>query len=203
MEEAKVKNIRPKYTLNWLGTHTLFVIGISMLMAFIAMGFDSMAWSRFHAGLLSESDCNLVDHAMGFCFVVIAITLVSIMIVEVAFRKAVNYFQYILIAAALTVFYLLLLAMTEKMPFWLSYTIVSAMTIGLISWFMTGVMDSIKAGRLAAMIIFVEYLLIFLLIQLGSMALLVGSLALFILIAVAMYFSLRLKMVDDELVLKK
>lgn len=125
------------------------------------------------------------------------------MIVEVAFRKAVNYFQYILIAAALTVFYLLLLAMTEKMPFWLSYTIVSAMTIGLISWFMTGVMDSRKAGRLAAMIIFVEYLLIFLLIQLGSMALLVGSLALFILIAVAMYFSLRLKMVDDELVLKK
>lgn len=203
MEEAKVKNIRPKYTLNWLGTHTLFVIGISMLMAFIAMGFDNMAWSRFHAGLLSESDCNLVDHAMGFCFAVIAITLVSIMIVEVAFRKAVNYFQYILIAAALTVFYLLLLAMTEKMPFWLSYTIVSAMTIGLISWFMTGVMDSIKAGRLAAMIIFVEYLLIFLLIQLGSMALLVGSLALFILIAVAMYFSLRLKMVDDELVLKK
>ena len=203
MEEAKVKNIRPKYTLNWLGTHTLFVIGISMLMAFIAMGFDSMAWSRFHAGLLSESDCNLVDHVMGFCFAVIAITLVSIMIVEVAFRKAVNYFQYILIAAALTVFYLLLLAMTEKMPFWLSYTIVSAMTIGLISWFMTGVMDSIKAGRLATMIIFVEYLLIFLLIQLGSMALLVGSLALFILIAVAMYFSLRLKMVDDELVLKK
>lgn len=203
MEEAKVKNIRPKYTLNWLGTHTLFVIGISMLMAFIAMGFDSMAWSRFHAGLLSESDCNLVDHATGFCFAVIAITLVSIMIVEVAFRKAVNYFQYILIAAALTVFYLLLLAMTEKMPFWLSYTIVSAMTIGLISWFMTGVMDSIKAGRLATMIIFVEYLLIFLLIQLGSMALLVGSLALFILIAVAMYFSLRLKMVDDELVLKK
>lgn len=203
MEEAKVKNIRPKYTLNWLGTHTLFVIGISMLMAFIAMGFNSMAWSRFHAGLLSESDCNLVDHATGFCFAVIAITLVSIMIVEVAFRKAVNYFQYILIAAALTVFYLLLLAMTEKMPFWLSYTIVSAMTIGLISWFMTGVMDSIKAGRLAAMIIFVEYLLIFLLIQLGSMALLVGSLALFILIAVAMYFSLRLKMVDDELVLKK
>lgn len=140
---------------------------------------------------------------MGFCFAVIAITLVSIMIVEVAFRKAVNYFQYILIAAALTVFYLLLLAMTEKMPFWLSYTIVSAMTIGLISWFMTGVMDCRKAGRLAAMIIFVEYLLIFLLIQLGSMALLVGSLALFILIAVAMYFSLRLKMVDDELVLKK
>ena len=120
-----------------------------------------------------------------------------------SFRKAVNYFQYILIAAALTVLYLLLLAMTEKMPFWLSYTIVSAMTIGLISWFMTGVMDSRKAGRLAAMIIFVEYLLIFLLIQLGSMALLVGSLALFILIAVAMYFSLRLKMIDDELVLKK
>lgn len=54
MEEAKVKNIRPKYTLNWLGTHTLFVIGISMLMAFIAMGFDSMAWSRFHAGLLGQ-----------------------------------------------------------------------------------------------------------------------------------------------------
>lgn len=203
MEEAKVNYVKPRYTLNWLGAHMLFIVGISMLMSFITVGFNGMAWARSHDGLLPEADCHLVDQTMDFCFAVIAITLVSILVVEVAFRKAVNYFQYILIASALMVFYLLLLAMTEKMPFWLSYTIVSAMTIGLVSWFITGIMSSKKAGRLSAMIVFVEYLLIFALIQLGSMALLVGSIALFLLIAVAMYFSLRLKMVDGELILKK
>ncbi len=203
MEEIKVNYVRPKYTLNWLGMHTLFVIGISMVLAFITVGFDNMAWSRTHAGLLTETGYRLVGHTMDFSFAVTAITLVSIMIVELAFRKAINYFQYILIAVALTVFYLLLMAMTEKMPFWVSYTIVSAMTIGLVSWFLTGIMDNRKAGRLGAMVILVEYVLIFMLIQLGSMALLVGSLAMFILIAVAMYFSLTLKLVDDELVLTK
>ena len=36
----------------------------------------------------------------------------------------------------------------------------------------------------------------------GSMALLIGSLSLFVLIAVAMYFTLKLKVENEELVLK-
>ena len=124
------------------------------------------------------------------------------MLVEIAFRKSINYLQYALIAMALTLFYLLLLAMSEKLAFGLSYAIVSAMTIGLIALFIKGITKNGKAVGLSSGILIVEYGLMFLLIKLGSMALLVGSLSLFLLIALAMYFTLKLKVENDELVIK-
>jgi inner membrane protein involved in colicin E2 resistance len=52
-------------------------------------------------------------------------------------------------------------------------------------------------------ILVAEYALMFVLIKLGSMALLVGSLSLFAILAVAMYFTLKLKMKNGELTLEK
>lgn len=124
------------------------------------------------------------------------------MLVEVAFRKGINYLQYALIGMALTLFYLLLLAISEKLAFGWSYAIVSVMTIGLIALFVKGITQNLKAVGLSTGILVVEYALMFILIKLGSMALLIGSLSLFLLIALAMYFTLKLKVENEELILK-
>ena len=76
------------------------------------------------------------------------------------------------------------------------------MTIGLIALFIKGITRTRKAVGLSSGILIVEYGLMFLLIKLGSMALLVGSLSLFLLIALAMYFTLKLKVENDGLVIK-
>lgn len=55
---------------------------------------------------------------------------------------------------------------------------------------------------MAGGILVLEYGLMFMLIKLGSMALLIGSIVLFLLIALAMYFTLKLKVVNDELTIK-
>lgn len=92
--------------------------------------------------------------------------------------------------------------MSEKMSFWIAYVIVSIMTIALISCFVMGLTKNTKAAILSTVILAVEYGLILELVYMGSMALLIGSLSLFILIAVAMYFTLKLKVENEELVLK-
>ena len=99
-------------------------------------------------------------------------------------------------------FNLLLLAMSEKMSFWIAYVVVSIMTIALISCFVMGLTKNKKAAILSTGILAVEYGLILVLVYMGSMALLIGSLSLFILIAVSMYFTLKLKVENEELVLK-
>lgn len=193
---------RPKYTMRWLGTHIAYALVLALLAASVAAIIAGFAGSRNSNGMLSQGDYDLVSQSVLYCYGIVAISSVSLMLIELAFRKAVSYLQYALIAVALTIFYLLLLAMAEKMPFAAAYSIVSVMTISLISVFVNGLSHNIKAVRLTAIILVVEYALLYILINLGSMALLVGSLLLFILVALAMYFTLKLKVENEELFIK-
>ncbi len=202
MEENYEIHKEPKYTMRWLAIQTVFVIGISYVLALIAGLIDSFAVGRQEMGLLPETRYEFVSQSTDYCFAVIAITCMSLMLIEVAFRKGINFLQYGLIACALCLFNLLLLAMAEKMPFWMAYAVVSVMTITLISFFVWGLTKKRKATLISTVILAVEYSLILLLVYMGTMALLIGSLLLFVLIAVAMYFTLKLKVENEELVLK-
>lgn len=202
MEENCEIYREPKYTMRWLGLQTLFVLGISIVLALIASGLDGFALGRQESGLLPGNRYEYVSQSITYCFAVITITSMSLMLIEVAFRKGINYLQYGLIGCALCLFNLLLLAMAEKTSFWSAYGIVSIMTIALISCFVMGLTKIKKAALLSTTILAVEYGLILVLVYMGSMALLIGSLSLFILIAVAMYFTLKLKVENEELVLK-
>jgi inner membrane protein len=71
--------------------------------------------------------------------------------------------------------------------------VAAAATIGLITLFLKSVLQS---GRLAAIMAFVlalQYGYIFVVLQLQDSALLVGSIGLFVVLAVIMYFSRRIK----------
>lgn len=202
MEDTNEIYKEPKYTMHWLGLQTLYVLGISIVLALIASGLDGFASGRQESGLLPGDRYEYVSQSITYCFAVIAITSMSLMLIEVAFRKGINYLQYGLIGCALCLFNLLLLAMAEKISFWIAYVVVSIMTIALISCFVMELTKNKKAAFLSTIILGVEYGLILVLVYIGSMALLIGSLSLFILIAVAMYFTLKLKVENEELVLK-
>lgn len=192
----------PKYTMRWLGLQSLFVLGVAFVLTLVASGIDGFASSRVESGFFHGTRYTLLSQSIVYCFGVIVITSMSLMLIEVAFRKSINYIQYVLIAMALTLFYLILLAMSEKLNFGVSYAIVSAMTICLIALFIKGITRNIKAVELSSGILIIEYGLMFFLIKFGSMALLVGSLSLFLLIALAMYLTLKLKVENEELVIK-
>lgn len=202
MEENSEIYREPKYTMRWLGLQSLYVLGVALILALIASGIDSFALSRVISGLLHKTGYTLLSQSIVYCFGVIAITSISLMLVEVAFRRGINNLQYALIGMALTLFYLLLLAISEKMAFGWSYLIVSVMTIGLIALFIKGITQNKQAVGLTAGILVVEYGLMFILIKMGTMALLIGSLSLFIIIALAMYFTLKLRVEDEELTIK-
>lgn len=202
MEENRVIYRGPKYTMRWLGLQSLYVLGVAFILALVAKGIDSFASGRVESGLLHSTGYSLLSQSIVYCFGVIAITSISLMLVEVAFRKGINYLQYALIGMALTLFYLLLLAISEKIAFGWSYVIVSVMTIGLIALFIKGITQNIRAVGLTIGVLAVEYGLMFILIKMGTMALLIGSLSLFIIIALAMYFTLKLKVENEELIIK-
>ncbi|RYE21902.1 MAG: cell envelope integrity protein CreD, partial [Sphingobacteriaceae bacterium] len=127
-----------------------------------------------------------------YAILIILLTFISLFFTEIIQRRKVHFLQYLLIGAAMTVYYTLLLSFSEQMGFTAAYLIASIATIALIGFFIAGVLKSRKPAIVFAAILSVFYSFIFVIIQLQDLALLFGSVGLFLIIAVMMFLSARI-----------
>lgn len=132
------------------------------------------------------------ERAVKYAILIIILTFLALFFTEIIAKKRIHLVQYVLIGAAMMVFYALLLAFSEHVGFDWAYGIAALATILLIGVF---IRNTLKKGKLAwifAALLGFFYLFIFVIIQLHDMALLVGSVGLFLSVAALMYFSSRI-----------
>lgn len=127
-----------------------------------------------------------------YAIFIILLTFISLFLTEVIRKQPIHMFNYILIGAAMVIYYTLLLSFSEQVGYNMAYLIASVSTIALISVFISSLLKNGRAAILFAFILSVFYAFIFVIIQLEDLALMVGSIALFIVIAVLMYFSRKI-----------
>jgi inner membrane protein len=101
--------------------------------------------------------------------------------------------QYALVGLALCIFYTLLLSLSEYLGFNGAYAIAAVATIGLIAWYIGSLLRSGRMSLFITFLLVVQYGFVFTLIQLQDYALLMGSIGLFITLAIVMYFSRKIK----------
>ncbi len=128
-----------------------------------------------------------------YALLCILLTFAAFFLIETAHKKSVHPFQYGLVGLALILFYTLLLSISEYTGFNSAYLIASAATIGLIAWFVKSILQSGKATTVLTVVLALIYSYIFSLLQLQDYSLLLGSIGLFISLAVVMYFSRKLQ----------
>ena len=126
-----------------------------------------------------------------YAILIIILTFVVSFFVEIFQKKRIHPFQYLLIGAALCLFYSLLISISEHTGFTVAYSIASVMTVTLITCYMTGVLKIKKTALTIGGLLALLYLCIFILIQMETYALLAGSIGLFVILALIMYFSQR------------
>ena len=83
----------------------------------------------------------------------------------------------------------LLLSFSEHVGFNPAYLLSSALTIMLVGGYMFGITKKKKPSLIMSGLLAILYIYIFVLIQLETFALLAGSLGLFIILTIVMYFS--------------
>lgn len=127
-----------------------------------------------------------------YAILIILLTFVSLFLTEVIQKAHVHVFNYALIGAAMIVFYTLLLSFSEQVGYNLAYLISAVATVALITWFTASLLHNSKAAYFFAVILGIFYGFIFIIIQLEDLALLVGSIALFIIVSALMYFSRKI-----------
>lgn len=131
-----------------------------------------------------------------YAVLIILLSFISLFFIELIKKIRINLLQYALIGAAMTIYYCLLLSFTEQVGFNFAYLIASMATIALISTFIGSMLANRKLAFTFAAILTIFYSFIYVIIQLQDMALLFGSVGLFITVAGLMYFSVKINWKD-------
>lgn len=136
--------------------------------------------------------------SVKYAILIIGLTLSLFFITELMQKKPVHPVQYVLIGLALVIFYTLLLSISEFVLFDLAYLIAAVATILLITLYAKGHFKSWKTAGIFASLMSGLYGFIFVLISLEDTALLVGSIGLFIVLALVMYVSRKINWYQPE-----
>ncbi|MBB1645233.1 cell envelope integrity protein CreD [Sphingobacterium sp. UME9] len=123
---------------------------------------------------------------------VILLTFTSLLFTEVIKKKRIHIIQYILIGAAMVLFYTLLLALSEHIGFNLAYLTASVATVMLIGSFIKSITKDQKSALLLSSILALFYLFIYILMQLRDYSLVAGTIGIFIILAILMRISTKI-----------
>ena len=120
---------------------------------------------------------------------IILFTFMALFLVELTQKIRIHPFQYILIGIALTIYYTLLLSLSEHVGYNTAYLIASAATVILIALYSRTFFSQFRLTLLFTVLLVIFYTFIFLIILQQDFSLLLGSIGLFIIVATLMYFS--------------
>jgi inner membrane protein len=105
-----------------------------------------------------------------------------------------------LIGAALIIYYSLLLSISEQLGYDLAYLLASSATVLLITFYSISFLRKIRLAVLLSLLLTIFYSFIFVIIQLQDFSLLIGSIGLFLIIGVLMFFSRKISWYKDTAV---
>lgn len=156
--------------------------------------------SAFGVHLIQPVDHYLkVERSVKYALFFIGLTFLTFFFVEVLTKRLVHPLQYLLVGFALCVFYTLLLSISEQLGFEMAYFISAGMTIGLVTAYAAGFLRSLPLTAVTCGVLLSLYGFIYVILNQQDYALLMGSLGLFVVLALVMFFSRRLDLSGSEL----
>jgi inner membrane protein len=132
------------------------------------------------------------ERSVKYAFLFIALSFAMYFFMELVLKSNVHSIQYVMVGLALCLFYLLLLSISEYLGFDMAYLISAIAIIGMVGLYTSHLFKQKKSAVVFTSVIALLYSFIYLLIQLQEKALLIGSISLFILLGIVMYFTRNL-----------
>lgn len=149
--------------------------------------------SSFGVNLISPNDnYQKSSRSVKYAILIIALTFLAFFFTEIVNQVKMHPFNYILVGLALVIFYTLLISISEYTQFNWAYIVATIMTLALIFWYSKSIFQNKKPATVITSVMLVLYTFIFVIIQLEDTALLIGSIGLFIILAVTMYISRKI-----------
>ncbi len=133
-----------------------------------------------------------IERSIKYAILFIVFTFLVFFFVEILAKKFIHPIQYTLVGIALIVFFSLLLSITEHLNFDSAYLISTVSVLALISAYIRTILRSSRLTLLIGGILTILYIFIYIILQIQDYALLTGSIGIFIILALVMYFSRKI-----------
>ena len=129
---------------------------------------------------------SLSDRATKYGLLFIVLTFVAVGLFEFMRGLRVHPIQYFLVGAAISIFFLLLVSLSEHLAFGVAYATAASACVALLGYYASHMLHSWKRGLPFASGIAALYGLLYVLLQLEQTAMVVGAIALFIVLGTVM-----------------
>jgi inner membrane protein len=132
------------------------------------------------------------ERSAKYGFLVIGLTFLIFFLIQTLSKIDIHPFQYLIIGLALTMFYTLLVSISEHSNFLKAYLIAGVSVIVLITLYSKSILKTFKFPLFIGLSLTALYSFIYVIIQLENYALLVGSVGLFSILAIVMFVSRKI-----------
>jgi inner membrane protein len=148
--------------------------------------------ARFGLDLTQSVDSyRMADRSVKYAILFLLLTLGSVWLAEILGRLLVHPIQYCLLGAALVLFYLLELALSEHIGFTAAYVVATAAIVGMVGCYAAVVLRGVGRAALLAAGVAALYGYLYVVLTNEDDALLVGSIGLFVLLGAVMFVTRR------------
>jgi inner membrane protein len=142
---------------------------------------------RLEVGFIEPIDIySLSDRALKYGFLFIGLTFGCFFLFEVLKQRPIHPAQYALVGLALATFFLLLIALSEHIAFWIAYLGAAMACIALLGFYLSAALHGVSRGVSFSIVLTAVYSALYGLLVSEDNALLLGALLVFALIAAAM-----------------
>ena len=129
------------------------------------------------------------ERAVKYALLFIGLAFTAFFLLEVLKSMRIHPVQYLLVGFSMAMFYLLLISFAEYLAFFTAYLISAAACVALTSFYVSFVLRKVRFGLQFAVALVAMYTVLFFIISAEDYALMTGSLLLFGVLALAMYFT--------------
>ncbi|GMO44802.1 MAG: cell envelope integrity protein CreD [Treponemataceae bacterium] len=134
----------------------------------------------------------LNERAVKYAILFLVIPFLTLFFLEIFSQKSIHPAQYLLSGLANVIFYLLLLSVSEHLSFSLAYLIASAALTAMMTFYARSLLESWTRSAYMGLVMALLYLILYLTLNAEDWALLIGSIAAFVITGIVMFLTRRL-----------
>ncbi|GHU87294.1 cell envelope integrity protein CreD [Spirochaetia bacterium] len=140
----------------------------------------------------------LNTRAVKYAILFLIVPFLTLFLLEIFTRKRIHPVPYLLSGFGNAVFYLLLLSLSEQIPFYTAYLIAALAVTVMMTLYSRSLLPSWNKSWYMGLVVTISYILLYAVLNAESYALLIGSVGAFVVIALVMFLTRKLDWYGQE-----
>lgn len=134
---------------------------------------------------------RMTERSVKYGLLIVLLTFVTVFLLEVMGRVPLHAMHYLLVGAAVVLFYLLLLSLSEHVPFAVAYLVAAVAVVTLVTAYAAAILGGWRRAGVLGGVLSLLYVYLWGLLAAEDYALLFGSVGLFTILALIMFLTRR------------